>query len=61
MNYNENNNSNRKRELRGREKLIKFHKNEAIKNQYEEFIHKIQQEKMKELLENQEDEAWENV
>ena len=31
------------------------------KNQYDEFLHKIQQPKMKELWDNKEDEAWENV
>jgi len=31
------------------------------KNQYDEFLHKIQKEKMKELWENKEDEQWENV
>ena len=31
------------------------------KNQYSEFLHKIQQEKMKELWDNKEDEVWENV
>lgn len=31
------------------------------KNQYDEFIHKIQQPKMKELWNNTEDEAWEDV
>ena len=31
------------------------------KNQYDEFLHKIQQEKMKELWDNKEDEEWENV
>jgi len=30
-------------------------------NQYDEFLHKIQQEKMKELWDNPEDEAWENA
>ena len=30
-------------------------------NQYDEFLHKIQQEKMRELWGNKEDEAWENV
>lgn len=29
------------------------------KNQYDEFLHKIQQPKMKELWDNKEDEAWE--
>ena len=31
------------------------------KNSYDEFLHKIQQAKMKELWGNKEDEAWENV
>ena len=31
------------------------------KNQYDEFLHKIQQQKMKELWGNKEDEAWENA
>lgn len=31
------------------------------KNQYDEFLHKIQQPKMKELWDNKEDEAWEDV
>ena len=31
------------------------------KNQYDEFLHKIQQEKMKELWDNKEDGVWENV
>ncbi len=31
------------------------------RNQYDEFFHKIQQQKMKELWDNKEDEAWENV
>lgn len=31
------------------------------KNQYDEFLHKIQQQKMKELWDNKEDEAWQNV
>ena len=30
-------------------------------NQYDEFLHKIQQEKMKELWDNAEDEEWENA
>jgi len=30
-------------------------------NQYDEFLHKVQQEKMKELWDNKEDEVWENV
>jgi hypothetical protein len=31
------------------------------RNQYDEFLHKIQQPKMKELWDNKEDEFWENV
>ena len=31
------------------------------KNQYDEFLHKIQQQKMKELWGNKDDEAWQNV
>ena len=31
------------------------------KNQYDEFLHKIQQPKMKELWDNKEDEAWEHA
>jgi hypothetical protein len=31
------------------------------KNQYDEFLHNIQQRKMKELWDNKEDESWENV
>ena len=31
------------------------------KNTYDEFLHKIQQQKMKELWDNKEDEAWESV
>ena len=31
------------------------------KNQYDEFLHKIQQPKMKELWDNAEDEAWEHA
>lgn len=41
--------------------LITFYKNVSIINQYDEFLHKIQQDKMKELWDNKEDEAWENV
>jgi len=31
------------------------------RNQYDEFLHKIQQEKMRELWDNKRDEVWENV
>ncbi len=34
----------------------------AVRNrQYDEFLHRIQQAKMKELWDNEEDEAWENA
>lgn len=42
-------------------KLIAMFKNAEKKNQYDEFLHKIQQTKMKELWDNKEDEAWENA
>ena len=41
--------------------LIKIAKNSKKRSQYDEFIHTIQQAKMKELWDNEEDEAWENV
>ena len=31
------------------------------RNQYDEFLHKVQQQKMRELWDNKEDEAWEYV
>lgn len=31
------------------------------RNQYDEFLHKIQQPKMKEIWDNKEDEIWEDV
>ncbi|HLC58122.1 MAG TPA: hypothetical protein VJH95_06110 [Candidatus Nanoarchaeia archaeon] len=31
------------------------------RNQYDEFLHKIQQPKMRELWDNKKDEAWENA
>ena len=40
--------------------LIKTAK-ESKKRQYDEFLHRIQQAKMKELWDNEEDEAWENA
>ncbi len=41
--------------------LIKISKNVKMRNQYDEFLHKIQQPKMKELWDNREDEVWEDV
>ncbi|MEK6938175.1 MAG: hypothetical protein AABX04_03975 [Nanoarchaeota archaeon] len=42
-------------------KMIKIFKATKNKNQYDEFLHKIQQSKMKELWNNKEDEAWEHA
>jgi predicted CopG family antitoxin len=41
--------------------LARNDKNNRLKNQYDEFLHNIQQEKMKELWDNKEDEAWDNA
>ena len=41
--------------------MIEIIKNLKKKNQYDEFLHKIQQPKMKELWGNQEDEVWEDA
>ena len=41
--------------------MIEIFKSIKKKNQYDEFLHKIQQQKMKELWDNKEDEAWENA
>lgn len=41
--------------------LIEMFKKLKMKNQYDEFLHKIQQHKMKELWDNPEDEEWENA
>ncbi|MBU2616395.1 MAG: hypothetical protein KKB79_00220 [Nanoarchaeota archaeon] len=41
--------------------LICVLKSVRDKNQYDEFLHKIQQEKMKELWDNEDDEAWNNA
>jgi hypothetical protein len=42
-------------------RMIELFKNVKKRNQYDEFLHKIQQQKMKELWDNKEDEAWEDV
>ena len=39
-------------------RMIELFKNVKKKNQYDEFLHKIQQQKMKELWDNKEDEVW---
>ena len=43
------------------EKMAKLFLTMKQRNQYDEFLHKIQQEKMKELWDNPEDEVWEQV
>ena len=43
------------------EKMIKYYENIKKHNQYDEFLHKIQQEKMRELWDNEADEDWDNV
>ncbi len=42
-------------------KMIYIFKNVKKNNQYDEFLHKIQQQKMRELWDNKEDEAWKNA
>ena len=41
--------------------MIEIFKNVKNRNQYDEFLHKIQQHKMKELWDNKEDEAWKDA
>lgn len=41
--------------------LIRLAKEKGTRRQYDEFLHTIQQAKMKELWDNTEDEAWEHV
>ena len=41
--------------------LIKAAKESKKKRQYDEFLHEVQQSKMKELWDNVEDEAWEHA
>ena len=41
--------------------LIECAVKSATKNQYDEFLHRVQQAKMKELWDNKEDEAWESA
>ena len=41
--------------------LIKIAKESGKRRQYDEFLHRIQQAKMKELWDNEEDEAWEDA
>ena len=41
--------------------MIQIYKLKKKYNQYDEFLHKIQKTKMKDLWDNKEDEDWENV
>ena len=41
--------------------MVRVFRNIKKRNQYDEFLHKIQQAKMKELWDNKEDDAWENA
>ena len=43
------------------ERMIKVFESTKKANQYDKFLHKIQQLKMKELWDNKKDEVWENV
>ncbi len=38
--------------------LINFYQNVKVQNQYDEFLHHIQQDRMKELWDNSEDGEW---
>ena len=42
-------------------KMAKHFTRARERNQYDEFLHKIQQPKMKELWDNKEDEEWERA
>ena len=42
-------------------RLIDLFKNVKKRNQYDEFLHKIQQQKMKEVWDNKQDEAWDDA
>jgi rRNA pseudouridine-1189 N-methylase Emg1 (Nep1/Mra1 family) len=41
--------------------MVQVFKSTKKRNQYDEFLHKIQQTKMKELWGSKEDEVWENA
>jgi len=43
------------------DRMMHVFKSIKRKNQYDEFLHKIQQAKMKELWDNKHDEDWENA
>ena len=41
--------------------LLAVYRGAKQKNMYDEYLHAIQQDKMKELWDNKEDEAWDNA
>ncbi|MBC7127723.1 MAG: hypothetical protein ABC612_03330 [Candidatus Methanosuratincola petrocarbonis] len=41
--------------------LIRLAKESKARRQYDEFLHRVQQAKMRELWDNAEDEAWEDA
>lgn len=41
--------------------MLKVYKTAKQRNQYDEFLHKIQQAKMKELWNNKDDEYWDKI
>lgn len=43
------------------EKMVELFKKSKKMNQYDKYLHQIQQQKMKELWNNKEDEAWEHA
>ena len=43
------------------EKMLMIFLRVKQSNQYDEFLHKIQQEKMRELWDNKKDDIWENA
>lgn len=43
------------------ERMARFFLILKKRNQYDEFLHKIQQEKMKEIWNNKEDEVWDKI
>ena len=43
------------------QRMIKVFVTLKKRNQYDEFLHKVQQQKMKELWDNKIDEVWENA
>jgi rRNA pseudouridine-1189 N-methylase Emg1 (Nep1/Mra1 family) len=43
------------------EHMVKLFRSVKEHNQYDEFLHKVQQSKMQDLWDNKEDEAWENA